>query len=378
MPKNACQPPDRAGEMLPADLLIRAEVSFALFRQPADEPVLVLQRDGSDCLEERFADLRGTGFVLCPFAEGQGHPAVLIRGDRICRGRDAVMAAMRELAADLHGRVSTPAFAVPEVRELKARLFAARPDSGYAGALQAFLEDLRQGRFAKIVLSRAQDIPGAFSAARLFSQACEACPDAMVSLCHSRCGTWIGASPEILLQGSGGRWQTMALAGTHSAAQAAPWDAKNRREQALVADFIRGRLAPYAEDLQEGGPYEARAGSVTHLRTDFSFGLRPGREIRSLLLDLHPTPAVCGLPKEAALERILTAENLDRRYYAGFLGWWEDGRAASLYVNLRCLRLHAGGVRLYAGGGILPESTLDQEWQETCHKMCTMLALLGR
>ena len=99
--------------------------------------------------------------------------------------------------------------------------------------------------------------------------------------------------------------------------------------------------------------------------------------LRQLAAALHPTPAVCGLPKTEALTRILTTESLDRRYYAGFLGWWGQDEAA-LYVNLRCLKLYAGGVRLYAGGGILPESTLEQEWQETCHKMCTMLVLLGR
>ena len=116
---------------------------------------------------------------------------------------------------------------------------------------------------------------------------------------------------------------------------------------------------------------------MEHLRTDFFLEKAQGVSFRDLALALHPTPAVCGLPKKEAMERILSTESLDRRYYSGFIGLMQED-AASFYVNLRCLKLHAGGVRLYAGGGILAQSKLESEWKETCHKMCTMLALIGR
>ena len=377
MPRSFQPHPDTPDSLSRADVLLRADVSFALARPPHGEPVLVMQRDGHDTRFEHLADLHGTGFVLCPFAEKQGHPVVLIRDEIVVRGWQNIERALHNAARDLHEEVSMPSFAVPSAQVLRERLFQAKPDSGYAGALSAFLAELRSGRFNKLVLSRSQNVTGSYSAARIFSEACRLYPGAMVTLCHGHCGTWIGASPEVLVKGQGDNWQTMALAGTHKCGSTEPWDEKNRHEQEIVSQYIRSTLRPFVSKIQETGPYAAPAGSVEHLRTDFTFSLRQSTDLHELAAALHPTPAVCGLPKTEALTRILTTESLDRRYYAGFLGWWGQDEAA-LYVNLRCLKLYAGGVRLYAGGGILPESTLEQEWQETCHKMCTMLVLLGR
>ncbi len=365
--------------LAPADTLLRADVPLALVRYPHCEPLLFMQRDGRDTLFPRLQDLTGSGFVLCPFAEGEGHPVVLVRNDITACGWQDIGERLKDVVSRLHlGHVALPAsIAVPTFADLKARLFESSPDSGYAGALQVFLQDLQAGRFDKLVLSRAQNFPGAHSAVRIFARACAAYPNAMVSLSHTRSGTWIGASPEILLQGEGRHWQTMALAGTRPRGTQEDWDEKNRREQAWVARYLRDALSPLCARLEETGPVTHGAGQVEHLRTDFSFEPAPEVTLHQLAAALHPTPAVCGLPKKEAMERILSAESLDRRYYAGFLGIWQD-TAASLYVNLRCLKLHAGGVRLYAGGGILPQSTLESEWKETCQKMCTMLALLGR
>ena len=362
--------------LLPVDTLLRSDVSLALVRYPGCEPYVCMQRDGRDTLCQRLSGLFGTGFVLCPFAENQGHPVVLIRDELVFRGWKDIEQALHNAARDLREEVSMPSFAVPSASVLRERLFQARPDSGYAGALSSFLAALRSGHFDKLVLSRSQNVTGSYSAARIFCEACRLYPHAMVSLCHGSCGTWIGASPEVLVKGEGDSWQTMALAGTHKSGSTEPWDEKNRHEQEIVSQYIRSTLRPFVARIQETGPYVVPAGSVEHLRTDFTFSLKKTTDLHELAAALHPTPAVCGLPKKEALARILTTESLDRRYYAGFLGWWGE-EAADLYVNLRCLKLYAGGVRLYAGGGILPESTLEQEWQETCHKMCTMLVLLG-
>ena len=365
--------------LLPADTLLRSDVSLALVRYPHCDPFLCMQRDGRDTLFARLKDLAGTGFVLCPFAEGEGHPVVLVRADVTASGWQDIGDLLAKMVRELHlSHASLPqSMAVPTFADLKARLFESTPDSGYEGALSVFLHNLREGRFDKLVLSRVQNFPGAYSAARIFARACHAYPNALVSLSHTRSGTWIGASPEILLQGEGKHWQTMALAGTRPRGSKEPWDDKNRREQAWVARYIRDALTPLSAHIEEKGPFSAEAGQVEHLRTDFFLEPAANVTLRDLALALHPTPAVCGLPKKEAMERILSTESLDRRYYAGFLGLMQAD-AASFYVNLRCLKLHAGGVRLYAGGGILPQSKLASEWRETCHKMCTMLALIGR
>lgn len=362
------------------ETLLSCDKSFALFRLPGKEPVLLLQKDRKESLFSSFGDVEGTGFVLCPFDGGEAHPVVLIRNDETYAGWDDIAkgleAVIRRDGLEDIPRTETVSCSF---EELKDRLYKSHADASYAKALSAFLDDLAKGTFQKLVLSRSQDIAGHFSAGTIFLNACASYPGAMVSLVHGICGTWIGASPEILMRGSKtDGWQTMALAGTRKAGTVAPWDDKNSHEQAIVADYIRSALAPYAADLAESDVRTFQAGGVEHLRTDFSFSIKENVRIQDVVACLHPTPAVCGLPKAAARRRILTAEAQDRRYYSGFLGFWDKGEACSLYVNLRCLKLSSQGVRLYAGGGILPQSDPDSEWLETCGKMCTMLALLGK
>lgn len=388
------------------DELVRSDLAFALVRLPGRKVRLVVQRDARERLFPGLDELESLdeeGFLLCPFAVGHGHPVAFIRADVVREGVDDVSEGIEALAATLPCRMGPAPHNEPDLKILQKRLSSSTPTSGYASALKVFLRDLSEGRFTKLVLSRAEDISGSFSAARVFAGACLAYPEACVSLAHGQAGTWIGASPEILLCADesssdgtgpdlsapyaparplpdgapGPRLRTMALAGTRAAGTSGSWDEKNIHEQGIVADYIRDVLSPLTEDLEARGPRTVRAASVEHLRTDFFFRPAKGVPLARLARALHPTPAVCGLPKEEAMNRILSTESLDRRYYAGFLGWWSPVEP-HLYVNLRCLKYHAGGVRLYAGGGILPESVLDSEWRETCHKMSTMLALLGR
>ena len=91
-----------------------------------------------------------------------------------------------------------------------------------------------------------------------------------------------------------------------------------------------------------------------------------------LLKLLHPTPAVCGLPKEEAYRFILDNEGYDRSYYSGFIGWLRPEGRTDLYVNLRCMNVKEDSLTLYAGGGLLASSELDDEFQETEKKMQTM------
>ena len=188
---------------------------------------------------------------------------------------------------------------------------------------------------------------------------------------------WLIASPEILLRGSADGYQTMALAGTMKyEEEGMEWSAKNREEQQLVAEYIRTGLQPFATEIAESTPYTARAAHLAHLRTDFTFHLRDRKRLGSFLSVFHPTPAVCGMPKEAARQFILRNEHLQRSYYSGFSGLIGRSGQARLYVTLRCMQLSRTVCRLYAGGGILKESNEENEWQETEAKLDTMRQLL--
>jgi isochorismate synthase len=92
-----------------------------------------------------------------------------------------------------------------------------------------------------------------------------------------------------------------------------------------------------------------------------------------LLLKLHPTPAVGGIPKNASLEFIKANEGYDREFYSGFLGPMDPKKGSRLYVNLRCLQLLEKDALLYAGAGITAGSNPESEWDETEHKLRTLL-----
>ena len=154
------------------------------------------------------------------------------------------------------------------------------------------------------------------------------------------------------------------------------WDKKNQEEQGYVADYIRRIAKKFGNKMTEKGPYTARAGQLVHLKTDFYFLLKNTDHIGDLLQELHPTPAVCGLPKEEAFRFILNNEGYDRSYYSGFTGWLDTEGHTDIYVNLRCMEIKPGEAILYAGGGILASSEVESEWVETGDKMNTMRSIL--
>ena len=155
------------------------------------------------------------------------------------------------------------------------------------------------------------------------------------------------------------------------------WSNKNWREQQFVAYYIRQQLTALSIHPDEGGPFTVQAGEMAHLKSLFSFALDRTDLLGDLLERLHPTPAVCGLPKEEAYRFILREEGYDRSYYSGFVGWLDPAGKTDLYVNLRCMNIQSHALTLFAGGGILPDSVPEEEWQETKDKMETMRRLLA-
>ena len=154
-------------------------------------------------------------------------------------------------------------------------------------------------------------------------------------------------------------------------------DCRRNGEQDYVASYIRRQLLSSGIHPTESGPYPAYAGALSHLKTSFRFTLKDNNRLGSLLELLHPTPAVCGLPKEEAYRFILDNEGYDRRYYSGFIGWLDPDGKTDLYVNLRCMHIENGQLSFYAGGGLLASSELNDEWLETEKKLQTMKRLVS-
>ena len=362
------------------DRLIQSSYNFALYRLPwTDEPILVFQKEGEITQIDSLQGLNGkVGFVFAPFCPNTKHPVLLIRGDLHIHGWNDMMQALtkifpQEKLDELMGEKN-----ISEEKTAENSLTEEMRKVRYMDAFNSFIDPLKNGKFKKLVLSRSAsyELTAHFSPIEAFVTACNNYPRMMISLCHTTIGgTWIGSTPEIILSGQHPNWQTVALAGTmpvQNDETTPTWSPKNQKEQLIVSEYIQQVLKTFKSKATLKGPYTARAGHLIHLKTDFQFKLKDVDHLGDLLDALHPTPAVCGLPKQEAYQFILENEGYDRSYYSGIIGWLDPKEITHLYVNLRCMHVTETITTLYAGGGILPSSNVEAEWEETQIKMNTM------
>ncbi len=197
---------------------------------------------------------------------------------------------------------------------------------------------------------------------------------------HPKTGLWCGASPEVLVQTEGASFTTMALAGTqrYNPKNNYSWHYKEIEEQQIVVDAISTSLQKVTSVVRISKTYNHIAASLVHLRTDITGILKKGKTTLSTITStLHPTPAVCGTPQKFAKKYILEYEPYDREFYTGFLGPICNKESCSkLYVNLRCMKIENNTASLFVGGGITIASDPVSEWEETEHKLQTMLLVL--
>ncbi len=229
----------------------------------------------------------------------------------------------------------------------------------------------------KVVLSRVStDSFDVNNSKELFRLLEETYPNALVYFFSDNdLGTWIGATPEIIFEQHGNCGVTTSLAGTKKIGDKSEWTEKEKLEQDYVSLFIKETLNhENIGNLEVHGPYEYLAGPVKHLKTDFLFECShmKGKE---LLLGLHPTPAVCGLPKDFAAEIIDQIEEHDRELYTGFIGEFSKD-TSKIYVNLRCAKISNGAIYYFLGGGFTKDSIAESEWEETENKKKTIADLL--
>ena len=361
---------------------------FALYRLPHEQQVTLVEQT-EDTPEELSSckALNGRkGFVVAPFSIDQDHPLVLIRPDHV-EVLDCKAALFHEKVCHLRGVNRMFTTRKPHIYDGQT---ASRET--YGADFRCFHRALKGGEFSKLVLSRCADVAanGQMDALELFENACQMYPRLFVSLTFTpRSGLWLTATPEILLEGEGRCWHTIALAGTmrlegsqlDGEGEGVTWSTKNIQEQRYVATYITSCLERLGSDVTEEGPRTARAANLVHLRSDFTFRLQDSDCVGDILQELHPTPAVCGLPKHEAIRFILGHECSLRQYYSGFMGplgvHTSSSFATHLYVSLRCMQILPHHYRLYAGGGLLKDSEEEQEWLETEAKMETMRALIN-
>ncbi len=358
--------------------------AFAIYRLPHEDcATLVQQTEGEPAEFLSCTELNGKhGFVVAPFEVTAQQPILLIRPDKV-ESRKVESGKWKEEGDILSAEESIAEYSLSSFH------FPLSSKSTYFIDFANYHAQLEAGVFRKIVLARcAEEVSEeAIDPMELFSRACELYPRMFISLVStSKSGVWLIATPEILLEGKAHDWHTVALAGTMKLegdslmgeGEKVTWATKDIQEQRIVTTYIAECLEQFTGDFHEEGPRTVRAANLVHLRSDFSFKLPDGQHLGDLLHALHPTPAVCGLPKRETFKFIIQNEHTPRRYYSGFMGMLDPDGGTHLYVSLRCMNIEGNRYHLYAGGGLLTDSTVSQEWLETEAKLETMRRVISQ
>lgn len=345
------------------------KLPFVVYRKPNANAIVGLLQD-SDLLY-LVDDFREQGFVFAPF-----------EGDEIV----FLPASHCEVSISAFEAIGPQRRQVPMVeidnRVAKQRHFALIEDA---------VKAINKGCFSKVVLSRKEMVRFAdFDLFDTFQKLAHTYPSAFAyCFYHPKVGLWLGAFSEQLLFVKGNNFTTMAVAGTQVSTEnsAVVWKEKEIDEQAIVVNFIVSSLKDFSSEIKISTPYNLKAGNLVHIKTDISGQFNDLIDFKKALSILHPTPAVCGFPKNEARDFILKNEGYSRAYYSGYLGEFnmnfENKEFESdLYVNLRCMQIeesHSSNevlAHLYVGGGITKDSDAEQEWTETVNKAKTIKEIL--
>ena len=351
--------------MIPFNLLLekladayKNNLPFVAYNKPNSSIVKgIFQEDDTLHLVKDFSE---KGFVFAPFDSKEN--AILIPNH-------LSSSAKVDLAKENKFVANTPAEESMEARENHIE---------FVGRTINYIES---SRLEKIVIARAKQVSN--KGLEVFSVFEKLIRSYRRATCyiwfHPKVGMWMGATPEILLEIKDSTFKTMSLAGTQKFVDTTDviWGTKEVEEQQMVTDYVLSNLKTVTDSLEVSDTYTAKAGSLLHLRTDIKGEIKTDNAVAKLIEVLHPTPAVCGFPREASKSYILKNENFDRSYYTGFLGELHMDGSSAFYVNLRCLEVvDENSLRLYVGGGITAKSNPEKEWEETVAKCKTMESIL--
>ena len=299
-------------------------------------------------------------------------------------------------------------YATVEIQNLKfedtfkASEFVDEEKSNHIDLVSEAISTIKNGNLDKVVLSRTlEKTSNSNDPIIIFKRLFNTYKNAMVYCWyHPKAGLWLGATPELLFKVEGQQLTTISLAGTqpYSETQAPIWTNKEIQEQQIVTDYIVKQIEPFTSQIHISEVDTVKAGHLLHLKTYVRSLINDNCNLKSVIKALHPTPAVCGFPKEKAKAFILNHENYNREYYTGFLGELNlktsntrntnqkniENNAyrtvrtySNFYVNLRCMQLKDNKTIIYVGGGITKDSIPEKEWEETVNKTKTIVNVLN-
>jgi len=368
---------------------LEQDFSIAFWRMPQSNEINFLISEKCELIDEFSIEESKPGFIVAPFSKTEKKVFLTADHHFLFKGSEVIVK---------RGRISSPGNSSTE----KPVNFYYTPESLkddasqdedseslYKRLVSDCIFHIRNGKFEKVVPTRRKRIsfPAEKDLISFFCDLCDQYSNAMVSLVSTPVsGTWIGATPEILLSIDSNKiFRTVALAGTQpfdptTTIDKVSWTQKEIEEQALVERYIISCFKKIRlREFEEAGPKTFRAGNLLHLRSDFSVNINEVRypNLGTVMLNLmHPTSAVCGMPLEPATDYLLRQEGYNREFYTGFLGPVQLEQETALFVNLRCMKWGNQEAWLYAGAGVTADSIPDLEFKESEIKMETLYRLI--
>lgn len=236
----------------------------------------------------------------------------------------------------------------------------------YQNKLSNVIDFIKENQLSKLVISRRKRVEfsdSRISLSQTFLNLCEAYKNAFVYFFIKDGKCWLGAFSEVLgkFNKITSEFETMSLAGTIPVSET--WTNKEIEEQKPVTAFIENILKNHADNVEKSETYDHISGNIKHLRTDFKAEIK-AENLEKIIAELHPTPAVCGIPKDFCREAIQKFEKHFRHFYAGYIKV-ETEESVQYFVNLRCAEFFKNASLIYVGGGITAESSPGKEWRET-------------
>lgn len=265
---------------------------------------------------------------------------------------------------------------------------ASRPPALWQEAVGSATERIRSGELDKVVLAREIVVTANadISISTVLTRLSQQYPGCFLYLVNGFCG----ASPELLVARSGDIVTAQPMAGTKPRRGDPDADEKAvadllasptyRHEHQVTIDAVHDTLLNFSSYVDyEPEPSVVALANVVHLATNVEGRLsHPPASILDLVSALHPTPAVCGRPREVALEVIAELEDLDRGPYAGAVGWVDNRGNGSFAVSIRGAEISGRSARVIAGNGMVADSDPPTELIETRAKLQAMLSAIVR
>lgn len=341
---------------------IGQNLPFVIYKKPNEANVIGLFQKNDTLFEVN--DFTEKGFV---FASFDGNKIVLIPENQ----SEIISVIWDKNKSDILGK--------------EVSLINESDKNNFENLVSKGIRAIKNNEFKKVVLSRKESVDIVnFDLVDAFEKLTQLYPSTFVyCFFHPKVGIWLGATPEQLLKVKNNAFETIALAGTQKDTGSVEviWAKKEEEEQQFVTDYIVERLKDVASELMVSKPYSIKAGSIWHIKTDISGVLNSSSSLREMVQLLHPTPAVCGFPKDKSKAFILENENYDRTFYTGFLGelnssLTKDSISSDLFVNLRCMEICDSQAHLYMGCGVTKDSIPGKEWEESINKSATMKKIL--